>query len=169
MTTPVYGATHAQAPARAHGGRGHATASNIGIAGSLLALIGSFLPWIEVTAGGQSVDKLKGMDGDGVITLVAAIAAIVLFGVGVAMRKAVISACGAVPALVIVVMGIMNMTDTERLPTQKLEDEGIPSESIKEGLTGLDMSTMFGLYVLLIGAVIAVVAGALAFVKGRSR
>ncbi|NUP33917.1 MAG: hypothetical protein HOU01_19725 [Streptomycetaceae bacterium] len=165
MTSPVYGAQHGSSPV-AGGGRGHANPSYIGVLGAVLVLVGSFLPWVKLSTEGLS-ETVKGNDGDGIITLVAAIAAIVLFGVGVAMRKAAVSAAGALPGLVALVFAVLNMVDKERLPTQQAEDKGADSDTIKEVLQGLDLSNSYGIYVVLIGALVTVAGGVLAYLRGR--
>ncbi|MEU8139570.1 hypothetical protein [Streptodolium elevatio] len=167
MTTPVYGTQHAQ-DAGPQIGRAHAAVSYVGIAGGVLAAIGSALAWVELSIGGES-ETLKGTEGDdGTFVIVAALLAAALFVGGVVARKAVVSAAAAVPALVALVFGILNVADAERLPTQKLEGEGASSAEISEGLEMFDISTSFGVYVVLVGALVAVVAGVMAFLKGRS-
>lgn len=168
MTTPVYGGQQHAQVAGQQNGRAHATASYVGIAGAVLAAIGSVLAWVEVSVGGSS-EKLKGTDGDdGMFVIVAALLAAALFVAGIATRKAVVSAGGAVPALVVLVFGILNAADTERLPTQNAKDDGVSSDDIAEVLKMVDVSTSFGLYVVLLGGLVAIGAGVMAFLKGRS-
>lgn len=171
MTTPVHGvqgAQHAQAHGAPSNGRAHATVSYVGVAGGVLAAIGSALAWVELSLGGQT-EKLKGTEGDdGMFVIIGALLAAALFVGGVVARKAVISAAAAVPALVALIFGVLNMVDSERLPTQKLEEEGAPSAEITEALKMFEISSAFGVYVVVLGALIAVAAGVMAFLKGRS-
>ncbi|WP_436773457.1 hypothetical protein [Yinghuangia sp. YIM S09857] len=164
MTTPVYGAQQAYG-AGPQVGKAHATVSYVGIGGAILAAIGSALAWVEISMGGSS-ETLKGTDGDdGMIVIIAAIAAAVLFALGIGLRKAVVSAIGALPGLAVLVFAVLNVADAERLPTQNAEDDGVSSEEITEVLKMVDVSTSFGVYVVLIGGLVAVAAGVMAFLK----
>ncbi|WP_406283826.1 hypothetical protein [Embleya sp. NBC_00896] len=142
-------------------GRAHAKASYFGIAASILMLLGSLLPWVEASLEGQS-ETIKGTEGDGVWTLVAAIVAIVLFAVGVATRKAMISASATVPALLAVALGAWNIADPERLARVSIEDKGIGSEELDAVLKQFDFAAMAGLWVVVVAAVSALVCGVLA-------
>ncbi|UGQ14439.1 Trp biosynthesis-associated membrane protein [Yinghuangia sp. ASG 101] len=166
MTTPGYGVQNPSGQGHALGGQEHANFSYAGAAGGLLVLIGSFLAWVKAEAGGES-ETVKGMDGDGVFTLIAGIAAIALFLAGVFMQKAIVSAIGAAPGVIALIFAVLNFADTERLVKAKLEDDGASSSQAEKFASQLDISASFGLYIVLIGALVATVAGVLVFLKAR--
>ncbi|WP_436786572.1 hypothetical protein [Yinghuangia sp. YIM S10712] len=162
MTTPGYGVQNSSG----QGPLGGANLSYAGALGGLLVLIGSFLSWAEAEGNGDS-KSFKGMDGDGMWTLIAGIVAIGLFLAGVFMQKAILSAAGAVPGLIALVFGILNIADNERVVKAWLEDEGASSSQASAMVEGLDISTSFGLYLLVIGALVATAAGVMAYMQSR--
>lgn len=166
MTTPGYGVQNPSGQGPAFGGQAYANFSYAGAAGGLLVLIGSFLAWVKAEAGGES-ETVKGMDGDGVFTLIAGIAAIALFLAGVFMQKAILAAIGAVPGLIALAFAIFNVADTERLVIAKLEDDGASNSQAKDFASQLDISASFGLYIVLIGALVATVAGVMVYMQSR--
>ncbi|MEU5028814.1 Trp biosynthesis-associated membrane protein [Streptomyces milbemycinicus] len=143
----------------------------IGIVGAALALVGSLVNWV-VGGSGDDTGGIKGMDGDGVITLIVSIvAALALVGALVA-KKAQLYVGGAILSLVTVVFGVLNMVDPARLVAAKLEDEGASSAEAEKYADQLvdaaDISAGPGLYMVLIGALLTVVFGVLGFMKSRN-
>ena len=62
---------------------------------------------------------------------------------------------------------IFNVADTERLVIAKLEDDGASSSQAEKFAAQLDISASFGLYIVLIGALVATVAGVLVYMQSR--
>jgi len=158
--------THHQNPGVQHHHQQHTVqrpsgkASYFGIAASILVLLGSFLPWSEVTVDGVT-ETVKATEGDGLLTIGASIVALLLFAVGAAMRKPIVSACAALPSLVALVLVGMNVADPERLPKAYIENEGgLSSEEVEAFIGQLDISTMPGVWIAVLGAVVAVACGA---------
>ncbi|MDT0343237.1 hypothetical protein [Streptomyces litchfieldiae] len=146
-----------------------------GIAGAALAFLGSFLAWttVEGAEGGMSAgsETVGGMDGDGMFTLITALLAIGLFAFGLVKRNAMAAAGAAVPALIALVFAVLNVLDPERLARTYVEDEAggqLTGEDLDMVMESFEFSTAFGLYVVLVGALVAVGAGVFAGVKGRS-
>lgn len=164
MTSPVYG-TH-DSPGHAPRGLGFANVSYAGAGASAVVAICSFLAWAELGSNGDT-KTLKGTDGDGMFTLIAGIVAAALFVGGVFARKAVVSAAAALPALVALVFGVLNLADNERLPAAWAEDEGASSAEAEAFAKSIDVSTQFGLYLVLLGALVAVGAGIAVYLQGR--
>jgi len=117
------------------------------LVGALLALIGSFLPWATVSVEGFGSESASGMDGDGVITLIVALAAaaIAVFMKGRGRMIGIIVAAG-----IIILVSIIDIADVNRAAG---EIGDIP---------GVDTSVGFGLWLVLVGGVVALVG---AFVK----
>ncbi|MEU5103016.1 MULTISPECIES: hypothetical protein [unclassified Streptomyces] len=142
-----------------------------GIVGAVIALVGSLVNW--VVSGAEGADGgIKGMDGDGVITLIVSIvAALVLVGALVA-KKAPLYLGGAVLSLVTAVFAVINMADPARLVAAKAEDEGVAADQAEKAaeqlVKQLDISAGPGLYMVLIGALLTVVFGVLGFMKSRN-
>ncbi|MFC0600056.1 hypothetical protein [Streptomyces palmae] len=139
----------------------------IAIVGSVIALIGSCLNW---TMAEGETGGIKGTDGDGMISLITAILAAVLFVGGMLAKKGVLHVAGAVAALVTLVIGAINIADPERLFLQKAEDEGMSESQAKAAADqlGLDFTAGAGSYMVAIGALAALVCGFLAFKNSRS-
>ncbi len=115
--------------------------------GALVVVIGSFLAWASVSVEGFGSESVGGMDGDGTITLIVglAAAAFALFLKGRARMIGVI-----VAGAIIVLVSIIDIVDVGRAAGEL------------GGLPGVDVSVGFGLWLVLIGGIAAVVG---AFIK----
>jgi hypothetical protein len=74
----------------------------VAMVGALGLIVGALLPWVEARAGIISVDK-AGIDGDGIITLVIGVIALIVtfaFTTVAGARRAVVVAAGAIAAIV---------------------------------------------------------------------
>lgn len=144
----------------------------LAIVGAALALVGSLVNWVVADVPGET-GGIKGMDGDGVITLIVSIvAALALVGAMVA-KKAPLYLGGAILSLVTAVFAVINMADPAKLLAQKLVDEeSVPEDVAKkaaeEAVDKFDVSAGPGLYMVLIGALLTVVFGVLGFMKSRN-
>jgi len=129
-------------------------ASIAGAVAGVLIAIGSCLTWLKMDDGDAS-KSYKGLDGDGVFTLIAGIVVIVLFALAVAMRKAPLAIAAGVPGIIALGLGIWNIAASERLP---MKEEDIPGEGKEMVVKSIEEygSTGIGLYLLLAGAVLAV-------------
>ncbi|MGW1991273.1 hypothetical protein [Embleya sp. NPDC001921] len=170
MSTHLHNPDVRQDPRSSGGRRPHGKVSYFGIGASVLVLLGSFLPWVEASLEG-STETIKGTDGDGKWTMIAAAVAILFFIVGVAARKPIISGIAAIPSLIAVVLGAWNIADPERLARVSVENEsgGISSAELDELLKNFDFSAMGGLWVVVVGAILGVLFGVLAAAKARQR
>jgi hypothetical protein len=68
----------------------------IAAAGAGLLAIGSFMPWVSVNVGMFGSISVNGMDGDGVLTLFAGVAAGVLLLLGALLGQKVLLLLGAI-------------------------------------------------------------------------
>lgn len=111
--------------------------------GAAAVIIGSFMPWATLTSFLGDINK-NGTEGDGAITLVMGI----LIGLAAVFSKPRSGKRGSWVAVVLGVLvgliAIIDIADIERLAND------VPFAEINVGI---------GLYVVLIGAVIAVVGG----------
>lgn len=111
------------------------------VIGAIVVVLGSFLSWASVSAGGQSVSfSGTGEGGDGVLTLILALAtgaaAIFLMGRGRARMISIV-----VGAALILLIAIINISDVS---------------SVGDQFGGLaDVSIGIGLWLVLIGGVAA--------------
>jgi hypothetical protein len=141
----------------------------VGIVGSALALLGSFLGWITVDGADESI---AGTDGDGVFTLITSALAAVLLIVGMVTKKGMVAASAAVPALITLIIGILNFADPARLAMASAEGdaelEGMPTEEIQAMVDAVEWTTAAGLWIVLLGALAGVIAGVMAGLKARS-
>ncbi|GAA3869343.1 hypothetical protein [Streptomyces sedi] len=135
-----------------------------GLVGGALAALGSLVAWASVEIQGES-ESVKGHEVDGLWTLLLSLAVIGLFGAGMATKKTVLSAAAAAPAVLVLIFAALNFLDPERSVRAKLEDEGAPSEQLDALVEQFEISAGFGLYLVLIGALGAIVAGAIAATK----
>ncbi len=108
--------------------------------GAMLALVGSFLSWASVSAGPFS-QSIGGMDGDGVITLIFAIAmaAFAVYLKGLGRMVGVV-----VAAALLIVVAVVDIIDVNRL-----------AGDIDFG--EIDVSVGIGLWLVLIGGIAAAV------------
>ncbi|NQV05628.1 hypothetical protein HQ535_03685 [bacterium] len=113
--------------------------------GALLVILGSFLTWVSIDIGGQTISSSgTGEGGDGTLTLILAIAAVALavflLGKGTARKIAV-----AIAAALILLIAIIDVQDI-----------------MSGGDLGIDASVGIGLWLVVVGGVVAL-AGA--FIK----
>ncbi|OMI33289.1 Trp biosynthesis-associated membrane protein [Streptomyces sparsogenes] len=144
----------------------------VAIIGAVLALACSFVNWV-VGGSGDDTGGIKGMDGDGVITLIVSIVAALVMVGAMITRKAPFYLGGAILSLVTVVFAVINMADPARLVAQKLEsDEGASAAEAEKAAEAVvkmaDVSAGPGLYMVLIGAALTVIFGVLGFLKSRA-
>ncbi|SOD63636.1 hypothetical protein SAMN06297387_111185 [Streptomyces zhaozhouensis] len=135
-----------------------------GLVGGALAALGSLLAWASIEANGQSESE-AGLSGDGLWTLLLGIATIALFGAGMATKKPVLTAAAAAPSLITLIFGAINLFDPERVLLASAEDDGVSEADAKAILEMVDVSSGFGIYLVVIGALGALVAGAIAATK----
>ncbi|MGP4113911.1 hypothetical protein ACTWP5_23745 [Streptomyces sp. 4N509B] len=148
------------------------------IAGSALALLGSFLVWgtAELTVMGETeTGEAMGLDGDGMFTLISSIVAIALLAFGMVRKNATLAAISVVPSLVTLIFGVLNALNSERIIRAAVEadaPDGTPSAEIDAMVDVFseqgELSGGIGLYMVIIGALVALVAGVLVAVKGRA-
>ncbi|MGC5628663.1 hypothetical protein ACPYO6_10515 [Georgenia sp. Z1344] len=123
------------------------------VIGSVIAAIGCFLPWLEVSVFGQS-DSINGMEdgNDGLLILPMAVLAAV-GGVLIGIRKgaAWMAIVGLVLALAVAGIGLYDLVDVN----DEIEAQGA-QEFIDIG---------FGLYAVVAGGVVGLVGGIIALVK----
>jgi hypothetical protein len=151
----------------------------LAIVGGVLLAIGSFLTWAEVSGGGQS-ESVSGTEGsDGWITLVAGV---LVVAAGVAAFKAVRRPL----AMLIIATGLVGagvglydaLTAKENVISEVAEQSAAATgASVAEVRAVLDqlidsgqigISIGIGLYVVIVGGVLAVVGGALQLSSTRS-
>jgi hypothetical protein len=124
------------------------------LGGAALLLAGSFLPWARAEAGPFTATK-NGIDGDGVLTLVLALAiALFLFLVRHprVMAGLVVGAGGL--ATLVAVIDVVDVSNR--------------ANDLEASITSLhaSVSVGYGLWIALVGGVIAVAGGIVALVKG---
>ncbi|WP_438492366.1 hypothetical protein [Streptomyces asiaticus] len=142
------------------------------IVGSVIALVGSIVNWVISDAEGAT-GGIKGIDGDGIITLIVALVAAILFIAAMATKKAALYLVGGVLGLAMAIVAVINMADPERLVVQKLKDEEGVSQQVAEKAAEqaaklYDMTAGPGLYMVLVGALMALALGVLGFMKSRA-
>ncbi|WP_246585965.1 hypothetical protein [Streptomyces yatensis] len=142
------------------------------IVGSVIALAGSMVNWVVSDAEGAT-GGIKGIDGDGIITLIIALVAAILFIAAMTTKKAALYLVGGVLGLAMAIVAAINMADPERLVTQKLKDDEGVSQKVAEKAAEqaaklYEMTAGPGLYMVLIGALMALALGALGFMKARA-
>ncbi|WP_062217090.1 hypothetical protein [Streptomyces sp. NBRC 109706] len=139
-----------------------------GIAGGVLAALGSVLAWATVDVEGES-GSAKGLEGDGLWTLLLGIAVIGLFAAGLATKKVVFTAAAAAPGLIALIIGVLNFADLDRIARADLESEpeaaNLTSEEIDFILNAFDFSAGVGLYMVLVGGLLALGVGGFAATK----
>ncbi|MEU8876677.1 hypothetical protein AB0D24_37145 [Streptomyces javensis] len=142
------------------------------LVGSVIALVGSMVNWVISDAEGAT-GGIKGIDGDGIITLIVALVAAILFIAAMATKKAALYLVGGVLGLAMAIVAVINMADPERLVVQKLKDEEGVSQQVAEKAAEqaaklYDMTAGPGLYMVLVGALMALTLGVLGFMKSRA-
>jgi hypothetical protein len=138
-------------PAQAPQAAANPLAKWLWLGGAIVVIIGAFLPWASIDIGFDSVSK-NGTDGDGVITIVFGIAAVVLLIIrwnkvrarGLTIGALVLSALTAVIA-------VIDMVDVK--------------SRFSDSPFAISASIGIGLWLTLIGALVAVAGTVLALVR----
>jgi hypothetical protein len=140
-----------------------------GIVGSGVALIGSILGWVT-TDGAE--DTLRGTDGDGMFTLITSAIAVALLVFGLVRKNDKIASFSVIPSVITLGIGVFNFLDPARLARSWIESqpeaEGMPAAEIDAMVEGVDWSAAAGLWIVIVGALAAVVAGVMAGLKARA-
>lgn len=163
---------HPVAPAPTGGAGANPIVKNLlfaGIGGSALALLGSLLAWTSVDFQGDS-DTVSGLDGDGMFTLITSLLALGLFAFGLVKRNLMAAAGAALPSLITLVLGVINFLDPEKLARTYVEDEAggdVPSEQMDALMETVDLSSAFGVWIVLLGSLAAVGAAGMLAAKAR--
>ncbi|EFL25219.1 hypothetical protein SSOG_04933 [Streptomyces himastatinicus ATCC 53653] len=144
----------------------------LGAVGAVIALAGSCVNWVVSTS--DSADGgVKGIDGDGIITLIIALVGAVLMLAALATKKGVLYLIGAATGLATAIVLAINMASPERLLAQKLQDEEgvsakVAEKAAEQAAKLYDLTPGPGIYIALIGALMILVFGVLGFLKTRS-
>jgi Tryptophan-associated transmembrane protein (Trp_oprn_chp) len=152
--------------------RGASTAGIVSIVGGALLVVGSFLPWAEVSGSGASVTA-KGLDGsDGFITLAAGLVAVVI---GLVMLRATRRAVAVVAVLAGLVGGGLALYDALTAEDSVLDAAaedlaptlGVSADQVRAALDQavdsgqLGVSVGIGPYMVIIGGVVVTLGGVL--------
>ncbi len=152
--------------------RGASTAGIVSIVGGALLVVGSFLPWAEVSGSGASVTA-KGLDGsDGFITLAAGLVAVVI---GLVMLPATSRAVAVVAVLAGLVGGGLALYDALTAEDSVLDAAaedlaptlGVSADQVRAALDQavdsgqLGVSVGIGPYMVIIGGVVVTLGGVL--------
>ena len=128
-------------------------ASGLLLGGAAVTVLGSVLPWATVDAGFESVD-VSGTDADGVVTIVLALAALA-FGIpGLLKRSKGLLITSLVATVLIVLVALVDIGDVSSVA----EEVGF----------GVEATVGIGLWLVLIGGILAVV-GAVMAVRNRTK
>lgn len=119
----------------------------IGLGGAVAIALGSVLPWASINTALGSV-SVNGTDGDGVLTLGCAVVAVV----GFAVRRPLLA---LIPAAIGLAIGVFDLIDINR------NIGGIDTEFARA-------SVGFGLWLLVAGGVLAVIAAAMLISQKRA-
>ena len=138
-----------------------------GIVGAVIALIGSFLAWSTVDGGELGTESSSGMKGDGLWTLIAAIVAAGLFAAVFLTRKHLYALISLVPSAVVLIVAVLNFVSPDRAARADLKDQGADDATIDQIMDAFDVSAGVGVYATLLGALVALGAGAFVAVQAR--
>ena len=152
----------------------------LAIAGGALLGIGSFLAWAEVSGGGTSVTA-KGIDGsDGYITLGAGGVALLVGVVQIRQTRRALAIIAIVAGLVgggVAVYDALTAKDSvldsaaeELAPAVGASPERVRElldQAIDAGQLSISLST--GIYVVIVGGMLALVGGIMSLERARSR
>jgi hypothetical protein len=119
-------------------------------AGAGLLVLGALLPWAEATSKSASFSS-DGIDGDGAITVFAAVAIMLLFVV--ASRRTLAAGLAIATAVLAGAIGVRNAVDISERATRLLDQH----------LVGVSAQVGIGVWVTIAGAAIALVGGIIAF------
>ncbi|MFL5737968.1 MAG: hypothetical protein ACJ76P_11610 [Actinomycetota bacterium] len=155
------------------------------VIGGLLAILGSFLTWFSVTAdasalgGGSATIAVKGMDGDGTITLIAGIVLVILGGVMFVMRGRNITAVSIIALLGGVVAALVAIYDITTAKSnasdsvaQTIASQSGGKVSVDQArqvlqLVHFDISVGVGVILVAVAGVIGAIGGALGIRASR--
>jgi hypothetical protein len=124
------------------------------LGGAVLLLAGSFLPWARAEAGPFTATK-NGIDGDGVLTLVLALAVALLLFLARSpkvMAWLIVGLAGL--ATVVAVIDVVDVSNR--------------AKDLEASVSSLNVSASvgYGLWMALVGGIVAVVGGMVALVQG---
>ncbi|MEV1009437.1 hypothetical protein [Streptomyces sp. NPDC049881] len=142
-----------------------------GLAGAALILIGSLLAWSTVSAPegvDGSSESSGGTNGDGLWTLIAALVIGALLVAALVRKNATLALASVVPSLIALVVVVLNIFDAERTARADLSGEDLSSEDLDMFFELVDVSVGVGVWIALVGSLVAVGAAAYAGVKARS-
>jgi hypothetical protein len=124
--------------------------------GAGLLALGSFLPWVQASISIVTFEK-NGMDGDGVFTLILAVAAVLIFSLvrGIAGRVLTM-----VAALLAAGVAIYDVVDVQRAADEITSSAGSFSVEASVGI---------GLWICAIGALVLIVGAMFAFGEAMSK
>jgi uncharacterized membrane protein (TIGR02234 family) len=142
----------------------------LAIAGGALLIVGSFLPWAEVSGGGQSVSA-KGVDGsDGYVTIATGLVALVAGIMLLRQPKRVLAILVLVAGLLGGGLGLYDALTAKDNVLDAAAEELAPTlggsaeqvrvlldEAIDAGQLSISMS--FGIFVVIAGGALALVGG----------
>ncbi len=142
----------------------------LAIVGGALLLVGSFLPWAEVSGGGQSVSA-KGIDGsDGYITIATGLIALVAGIMLLRQSRRVLAILALVAGLIGGGLGLYDALTAKDNVLDAAAEELAPTfggsaeqvrvlldEAIDAGQLSISMS--FGIFIVIAGGVLALVGG----------
>lgn len=139
----------------------------IGAAGCLIVVIGAFLGWSSAELMGET-ESTKGTEGDGLYTLLASGLAGVLLLAGLGMKNIKIAAASLLPTLITAVFAVLNVISPDRAVRAEAEDEGLPSDQVDAFLETIDISAGVGIWMTLIGMLVALAVGGYVASKART-
>ena len=160
-------------------------AAVLAILGGLLVILGSTLTWFSVTAdasalnGGSVTVSVKGMDGDGMITLIAGIVLVILGGVMYAMRgrnMTAISIIALLGGVVAALVAIYDITTAKSTGTDSVANAiasqphgPLTVDQIRQvlSLISINVSVEIGVILVAVAGIVGAVGGALGIHASR--
>ncbi|ODU02867.1 MAG: hypothetical protein ABS81_16160 [Pseudonocardia sp. SCN 72-86] len=126
--------------------------------GGLLAVVGSFLPWVTIQAGAFGSLSVAGTEGDGIITL---IVGVLILAVGILRLvkpsiPAIVQRLPILFGLIVVGLGVYVIIN---LNSTMAEATGAGGGIAADLAEALDISLGFGLIMTIVGGVVAIVGG----------
>jgi hypothetical protein len=160
-------------------------AAVLAVLGGLLVILGSTLTWFSVTAdasalnGGSVTVSVKGMDGDGMITLIAGIVLVILGGVMYAMRGrnmtaiSIIALLGGVVAALVAIYDITTAKSTgtdsvaNAIASQPHGPLTVDQIRLVLSLISINVSVEIGVILVAVAGIVGAVGGALGIRASR--
>lgn len=160
-------------------------AAVLAILGGLLVILGSTLTWFSVTAdasalnGGSVTVSVKGMDGDGKITLIAGIVLVILGGLMYAMRgrnMTAISIIALLGGVVAALVAIYDITTAKSTGTDSVANAiasqphgPLTVDQIRQvlSLISINVSVEIGVIMVAVAGIVGAVGGALGIRASR--